>query len=76
MSECTVGYTSEWIDCDSPNEELSLLSQYALKRELDWAVHLSLSAIQVPLRHANNVKLAQLLTAFIKSQVAPSRVCC
>ncbi|VDO08253.1 unnamed protein product [Rodentolepis nana] len=73
MSECTVGYTSGWIDCDCPDEGHSFISQYALKKELAWAAHLSLSAIHIPLRHANNVKLAQLLTAFIKSQVTPSR---
>ncbi|VUZ57739.1 unnamed protein product, partial [Hymenolepis diminuta] len=73
MSECTVGYISEWIDCDSSDEEQSLISQYGLKKEIAWAVHLSLSAIHIPLRHANNVKLAQVLTSFIKSQVTPCR---
>ncbi|KAM7540939.1 hypothetical protein Aperf_G00000023161 [Anoplocephala perfoliata] len=73
MAECTVGCTSEWINCDSSDWERSLLSQYALKKELGWAAHLSLSSIQIPLRHADNVKLAQVLTSFVKSQLAPVR---
>ncbi|KAL5962050.1 Protein arginine N-methyltransferase 5 [Taenia solium] len=69
-----VGFISKWIDCDSKDIRVSRISEHCLRKELSWAVHLALPAIEVPLRHDNNVKLAQLLTAFIKSEVASIKV--
>ena len=76
ISGSVVGFTSSWIDCDSKNPQVSLVSQHCLRKELAWALHLGLPAIQVSLKHASNIKLAHVIAAFIKSEVAPFKVCC
>ncbi|CDS40374.1 protein arginine N methyltransferase 5 [Echinococcus multilocularis] len=69
-----VGFTSKWIDCDSKDTMVSRISEYCLRKELSWAVHLALPAIEVPLQHVNNIKLARVLTAFIKSEIASIKI--
>ncbi|VDM17264.1 unnamed protein product [Hydatigera taeniaeformis] len=69
-----VGFTSKWIDCDSTDPRISSISQLCLQKELSWAVHLALPAVEVSIRHDNNVKLARVLTAFIKSEMAPFKI--
>uniref|UniRef100_A0A6B2L075 Protein arginine N-methyltransferase n=1 Tax=Arcella intermedia TaxID=1963864 RepID=A0A6B2L075_9EUKA len=47
-STSVVGRISEWLDFDGVNERTILNSRLVLRQEIEWALHLSLSAVILP----------------------------
>jgi len=60
-SSLVVGKISDWIDLDSEDEAVRLMSEKALLQELDFAVHLSLPAVLIPLKSRKCANLARFL---------------
>ncbi|XP_063951475.1 protein arginine N-methyltransferase 5-like [Lytechinus pictus] len=60
-SALVVGKLSEWLQPDSENAVVRQNSQVALMQELNYAAHLSLPAVLVPLNNINCVNLARCL---------------
>jgi len=56
-----VGKISDWIDLDAEDDNLRFLSEKALLQELDFAVHLSLPAVLIPLKSRKCANLARFL---------------
>lgn len=66
-----VGRISPWIDVDSSDAFDRRNSELALLQELNWAAHLALPAMIVPLRRPHNPNLARLLMQFLKGARFP-----
>ena len=62
-SSLVVGKISPWISVDSKCEHTRKKSIAAMKQELAFAIHLSLPAIMVNLKGAENIQLAQVVNA-------------
>eukprot|EP00057_Strongylocentrotus_purpuratus_P006265 XP_011660739.1 PREDICTED: protein arginine N-methyltransferase 5-like [Strongylocentrotus purpuratus] len=60
-SALVVGKLSEWLQVDAENTVVRQNSQVALMQELNYAAHLSLPAVLVPLNNINCVNLARCL---------------
>lgn len=60
-SSLVVGKISDWIDLDSEDEALRKMSEKALLQELDFAVHMSLPAVLIPLKSKKCANLARFL---------------
>ncbi|CAG8593953.1 3805_t:CDS:10 [Ambispora leptoticha] len=48
FADMAVGKISEWIDLDSPDVQIRINSEIAMKQEIAWATHLGLSAVLLP----------------------------
>ncbi|GAA56198.1 protein arginine N-methyltransferase 5, partial [Clonorchis sinensis] len=69
-----VGKVSANIDVDSTDSVIQASSELALQKELSWAVHLGLPAISLQLTRPNNIRLARLLTNFIRTEYNPVKL--
>ncbi|KAF5400271.1 Protein arginine N-methyltransferase [Paragonimus heterotremus] len=67
-----VGKISPTIDVDSDVETVRASSEVALRKELSWAVHLGLPAVNIRLLRPENINLARLLVNFVRNE--PSSV--
>ncbi|KAG2236581.1 hypothetical protein INT48_000135 [Thamnidium elegans] len=48
QSARAIGLLANWIHLDSPDAEIRLCSELALKQEIDWACHISLTGLIFP----------------------------
>ncbi|CAJ0928687.1 unnamed protein product, partial [Mesorhabditis belari] len=59
------GQISTWIDCDSHDEQLALLSESEISKELNYACYLGLRNVTVHLKHASSPRLAAILRKWL-----------
>ncbi|VDO87954.1 unnamed protein product [Heligmosomoides polygyrus] len=56
---------SQWIDCDSDDEELAALSEVELQKELNYCAYMGLRSAVFRLKHADSPRLARILNQWL-----------
>ncbi|KAI9487100.1 MAG: PRMT5 arginine-N-methyltransferase-domain-containing protein [Benjaminiella poitrasii] len=71
-SHRTIGLLASWIQLDSTNSEIRLCSELALKQEVDWACHISLSGVIFPsLPNGCLSNTARTINSIVKTMTYP-----
>ncbi|CAJ0597531.1 unnamed protein product [Cylicocyclus nassatus] len=59
------GQISSWIDCDSEDERLAVLSEIELVKELNYLAYMGLRSTVIRLKHADSPRLARILNQWL-----------
>ncbi|CAG8702676.1 11240_t:CDS:10, partial [Acaulospora morrowiae] len=67
LVDYAVGKVSDWIDLDSPDHDIRINSEIALKQQISWAGHLGFSAVLVPFPTESLANYARSLNSVLET---------
>ncbi|KJH53034.1 zinc finger, C3HC4 type [Dictyocaulus viviparus] len=56
---------SSWIDCDSDDEEIAVMSEIELQKELNYIAYMGMRSAVIRLKHADSPRLARILNQWL-----------